>query len=622
MGHQITQIARTENGGKYKVSISIPFELGWIERVKLNITTREQKNVYPMKHVKNENDMAYFETTIELPRYAVYHYYFSFEANSRFQYYKKENTSGDNSVTDEECWKLSVNFDVPEWAKGAIMYQIFVDRYKRTRGLEKPKMKGRDIHNNWTEPPVVGPNKDGKWCVDFYCGDVKGITDTMKYLKKLGVDIIYLCPISESQSNHRYDTADYKSVDPYAGTTDMMKEMCEKAHKYGIKVILDVVFNHTGNDSIYYNEYGHYDSIGAYQVAKDPRYKGMVSPYSDFYDTDCHFGKHEFKFWWNQPNMPKCNGKSEHWRNFICGKEGAIDFYFSLGIDGLRLDVADELLDEFVEDTHTAAVRNKLYAFLMAEMWENNPMDRGFLKNAKGIHSLMNYRLTDAIMRYYKYCDVNKLREALRFISTEYPEGTILTLMNFTSTHDISRAIEIFGCNIFNEYALWAWDLIKGNGDCEWIKQHKMTSYEYHCGKRVLKSYCFALTFLQGIFSIFYGDEVGVQGVGNLANRAPYPWGHRDKDLLKYFRGLGKIRKENQFLRTAEQKIVKIDHEHFVFERYNKNESIMVIVSRTHHITKVDLPEEYRDGEVVARLRSCTKQELSPFGAIAIRKTK
>lgn len=622
MGHQITQIARTENGGKYKVSISIPFELGWIERVKLNITTREQKNVYPMKHVKNENDMAYFETTIELPRYAVYHYYFSFEANSRFQYYKKENTSGDNSVTDEECWKLSVNFDVPEWAKGAIMYQIFVDRYKRTRGLEKPKMKGRDIHNNWTEPPVVGPNKDGKWCVDFYCGDVKGITDTMKYLKKLGVDIIYLCPISESQSNHRYDTADYKSVDPYAGTTDMMKEMCEKAHKYGIKVILDVVFNHTGNDSIYYNEYGHYDSIGAYQVAKDPRYKGMVSPYSDFYDTDCHFGKHEFKFWWNQPNMPKCNGKSEHWRNFICGKEGAIDFYFSLGIDGLRLDVADELLDEFVEDTHTAAVRNKLYAFLMAEMWENNPMDRGFLKNAKGIHSLMNYRLTDAIMRYYKYCDVNKLREALRFISTEYPEGTILTLMNFTSTHDISRAIEIFGCNIFNEYALWAWDLIKGNGDCEWIKQHKMTSYEYHCGKRVLKSYCFALTFLQGIFSIFYGDEVGVQGVGNLANRAPYPWGHRDKDLLKYFRGLGKIRKENQFLRTAEQKIVKIDHEHFVFERYNKNESIMVIVSRTHHITKVDLPEEYRDGDVVARLKSCTKQELSPFGAIAIRKTK
>ena len=237
MGHQITQIARTENGGKYKVSISIPFELGWIERVKLNITTRTQKNVYPMQHIKNEGDMAYFETTIELPRYAVYHYYFSFEANSRFQYYKKENTSGDNSVTNEECWKLSVNFDVPEWAKGAIMYQIFVDRYKRTRGLEKKPMKGRDIHENWNEPPVVGPNEKGQWCVDFYCGDVKGITDTMKYIKKLGVDIIYLCPISESQSNHRYDTSDYRSIDPYAGTSELVKEMCEKAHKYGMGMV-------------------------------------------------------------------------------------------------------------------------------------------------------------------------------------------------------------------------------------------------------------------------------------------------------------------------------------------------------------------------------------------------
>ena len=278
MGHQITQIARTENGGKYKVSISIPFELGWIERVKLNITTRTQKNVYPMQHIKNEGDMAYFETTIELPRYAVYHYYFSFEANSRFQYYKKESTSGDNSVTNEECWKLSVNFDVPEWAKGAIMYQIFVDRYKRTRGLEKKPMKGRDIHENWNEPPVVGPNEKGQWCVDFYCGDVKGITDTMKYIKKLGVDIIYLCPISESQSNHRYDTSDYRSIDPYAGTSELVKEMCEKAHKYGMQVILDVVFDHTGNDSVYYNEYGNYDSIGAYQVVKIPEYKGKVSP--------------------------------------------------------------------------------------------------------------------------------------------------------------------------------------------------------------------------------------------------------------------------------------------------------------------------------------------------------
>ena len=126
MKHEIKQISKNENGAVYKIMLQIPFALGWIERVKFYITTREQKNVYPMQHVKNENDMAYFETTIELPRYAVYHYYFSFDANNHFRYYKKENTSGDNSVTNEECWKLSVCFSVPEWAKGAIMYQIFV----------------------------------------------------------------------------------------------------------------------------------------------------------------------------------------------------------------------------------------------------------------------------------------------------------------------------------------------------------------------------------------------------------------------------------------------------------------------------------------------------------------
>ena len=187
MKHEIKQISKNENGAVYKIMLQIPFSLGWIERVKFYVSTREQKNVYPMQHVKNENDMAYFETTIELPRYAVYHYYFSFDANNHFRYYKKENTSGDNSVTNEECWKLSVCFSVPEWAKGAIMYQIFVDRYRRTRGLEKKPMKGRDIHENWNEPPVVGPNEKGQWCVDFYCGDVKGITDTMKYIIGAGI---------------------------------------------------------------------------------------------------------------------------------------------------------------------------------------------------------------------------------------------------------------------------------------------------------------------------------------------------------------------------------------------------------------------------------------------------
>ncbi len=147
-----------------------------------------------------------------------------------------------------------------------------------------------------------------------------------------------------------------------------------------------------------------------------------------------------------------------------------------------------------------------------------------------------------------------------------------------------------------------------------------MSREEYKYGKMVYKSYACVLTFLPGIFSIFYGDEVGLPGVGNLANRAPYPWTHRDKDLLKYFRQLGKIRKQEQFLRKAELKIVKIDHEQFIFERYDENNKILVIVSRTHHVSKVNLPEEYKDAKVIFKIKGSNEQQLAPFGAIVFKK--
>lgn len=609
--HQITQISKNEDGGIFKISIQIPFEKGWIERVKFSIWKFNRKDACQMQHVKNEDDYAIFETIVKLETSALYHYYFSFEANGKFQYYKKKNITGDTSLSKEECWKMSVGFDVPEWAKGAIMYHIFVDRYRKGKGMEKQHMPRRTLHKNWDEPPVVGPDENGEWNTDFYGGDLKGIEETLKYIKSLGVDILYLSPIVRSQSNHRYDTADYENVDPYAGTNEMLKSLCDKAHQKGMKVILDAVFNHTGNDSIYFNQYGTFKNVGAYQ--------GSESPYYCFYKRECVRGNHDFAYWWGMPNLPVCDGNSQKWRDFIFGEGGVIDKWFALGIDGLRLDVADELSDDFIEEIARAVKRNKTDGFILGEVWENNPMhNRGYLSSAKGMHSVMNYRMVDALIRYYKYCDTWKLDNILREILSEYPEGTIQTLMNFTSTHDISRAIEIFGCNAFQQYGQWAWNL--QNTSWDWIKSHKMSREEYKYGKIVYKSYACVLAFLPGIFTIFYGDEVGLQGIGNLANRATYPWENRDKDLLKYFRQLGKIRKQEQFLRKAELKIVKIDHERFVFERYDENNKILVIASRTHHVSKVNLPEEYKGAKVIFYIKGSNEEQLAPFGAIAFKK--
>ena len=163
-----------------------------------------------------------------------------------------------------------------------------------------------------------------------------------------------------SQSNHRYDIADYEKVDPYLGSNEDLKDLCVKAHKNGIKIILDGVFNHTGNDSKYFNEYGNYNSVGAYQ-----------SKNSEYYDWYRKNENGDFEYWWGFNNLPECDCYNQGWQNFIYGKNGIIDKWFKSGIDGLRLDVADELTDNFIENIRIAVKRNKKDGFIIGEVWEN-----------------------------------------------------------------------------------------------------------------------------------------------------------------------------------------------------------------------------------------------------------
>ena len=609
ISHTINQIGIFEEGEIFKVSLKIPFSYGWLERVNFSIQNSEQKNLYQMNHVKNEDDCSYFETIVNLKTCAIYHYHFSFEANDKFQYYKKYNLTGDNtSLTQEECWKMSVGFHAPDWAKGANMYHIFVDRFRKSEDKKFEPMRRRTIHKNWFERPVLGPNMERLWNIDFYGGDLRGIIDALPYLKSLNTDIIYLSPICMSQSNHRYDTGDYEVVDPYAGTNEDLKALCEEAHKSGMKVILDAVFNHTGNDSKYFNEFMSYDSLGAFQ-SKD-------SPYYDFYKRKWFQGEYDFSYWWGMKNLPECDSNSIHWRNYICGEGGIIDKWYSLGIDGLRLDVADELSDEFIEEIANSAKRNKPDSFIIGEVWKNPMrMNRGYISSGKHMHSVMNYLLMDALIRYYKYIDTSKLESIIEEIMSEYPDDTIHTLMNFTSTHDISRAIEIFGTNLFQQNGEWAWNLLDDSLGA--VRAHQMSEKEYYYGKMILMSYITVLAFLPGIFSIFYGDEVGIQGIGNLANRAPFPWGKEDQDLLDFFKKILQIRHNETFLKTANFEVIEITPEYFCFERYDENNKIIVIASRSHHV--VDLDKKYRDYELIYSLNCCSKNILSPYGALVFR---
>ena len=611
--HKIEKIEDIKDGAKYRVSIRVPMEVGFIERMKFIVESSDSRHAFQLKHVKNDSGFVYFEGDVELFTKAIYHYYFSFEANNNFIYYKKEKITDHQTITPEEKWKMSVNFEVPNWAKGKIMYHIFVDRFNKGRNKKLDDMPRRTIYDNWNSDMIIGPNEDGIWNADFYGGDIKGIIDKLDYIHSLGVSILYLSPIVWSQSNHRYDTADYEKVDPYAGCNDDLKELCDKAHKMGMKVILDAVFNHTGNDSKYFNQYGQFPELGAYQ-SKDSKYYPFYKKY--YSNNQVYFG-----YWWGMPNLPVCDGNNKEWQQYIYGENGVIDLWFKLGIDGLRLDVADELTDEFIEGIREAVKRNKSDGFILGEVWKNPMrMGRSYIESGKGMDSVMNYVLIDALIRYFKYNDVGKLAEIIRQLRVEYPKDTLNSLMNFTSTHDITRAINLFGSYDFNGYGEWAWNL--GNDDRNWQNNYKLSKEQYEFGKKVYKAYIYFLTFFPGNLSIFYGDEMGLEGMGNLANRRVIPWNSNiiDNDLIKFFKNIGSIRKREEFLTNADLNIFDINDRYTMYERKSDEEKALIVVNRTNDNQKIYIPRNYEKVNGIYRLNNSTTNELTPYGGIVLKK--
>lgn len=599
----IIQTSKNTTSSTFKINICFPNSLGWIDNVTLHV---ENEADYPLRFIKNEDGIAYFETYINLNTKAIYRYFISFKANGNLLYVNNKEEVKDKLEYDE-VGKLSVNFDVPQWANGKIMYHIFVDRFNRVSKTPLLEMPRRTIHSSWDEEIVLGASENGIWNADFYGGNLLGIIDKLEYIKSLGVSIIYLSPVVTSQSNHRYDTSDYLNVDPYAGCNEDLKLLCDKAHLLGMKVVLDAVFNHTGNDSIYFNEYNTFNSIGAYQSSE--------SKYSSFYRKV----KGNFDYWWGMKNLPVCDGESISWQNYIYGTGGVIDKWFSLGIDGLRLDVADELTDNFIEGIRQAVRRNKSDGFILGEVWKNPMrMNRGYLSSGKGMDSVMNYSLVDALIRYFKYCDVDKIKYTLKDILAEYPTDTINSLMNFTSTHDISRAINIFGSYAFSPNSEWSWNTL--SNDLNWLKNFRLSEAEYYQGRDMYMAYVYTLAFLPGILSIFYGDEIGMQGMGNLLNRKPFTWDNIDYDLLNFFKWIGTIRQNEKFLENASLNIYDINQSYLMFERQKDDNSMLVTINRTNSPQRINLPSEYADRSKVYTLKRYENGLLDRYGAVAIKK--
>jgi len=330
-------------------------------------------------------------------------YYFVIEADNRKYYYCK-GRGGEGEVLDysnDSSWQITVydkNFRTPDWFKKSIMYQIFPDRFSRSGKLSEIPSRTSEyiIHEDWYEPLIFNrhPFEDGPASNDFFGGNLKGIAEKIPYFKELGIGVLYLNPIFEAFSNHRYDTGDYSKIDPILGTEEDFKELCQKCDEAGIKIILDGVFSHTGSDSIYFNKYGSYgENTGAF--------RDKNSPFHSWYQwCDEGGGYHS---WWGCSNLPNVNELDATYIDYILQSDDAIiKKWIKNGAFGWRLDVADELPDSFIKILRKEVKKQNPQAVIIGEVWEDASNKESYGKRreyllGEELDSVMNYPFKDNV---------------------------------------------------------------------------------------------------------------------------------------------------------------------------------------------------------------------------------
>lgn len=487
-------------------------------------------------------------------------------------------TAGFQSWDTVTPWQLTVydaRSQTPDWFGRGVSYQIFPDRFFRARRRDVSGMiGGRSLHERWDEPPLYGPNEHGDYCEDFFGGDLAGITEKLDYLASLHVTTLYLTPIFEAASNHRYDTADYERIDPLLGTEEDFRTLCAEAKKRGIRVMLDGVFNHTGAKSRYFNADGFYPTPGAAQ--------GEASPYYPWYNF--HPFPSDYDAWWGIKNLPAVNESNEDYVNFIIsGENSVIRRWLRAGASAWRLDVADELPDEFIFQIRDVMRRDFPDAYLLGEVWEDGTTKVAYSKRRRyllgsGLHGLMNYPFRTALLAYLAANGgAEQFRDLMETLRDHYPAPAFYGAMNFLSTHDTPRLLTILGCRETPlDRAVRA--------DC------RLSPAERERGIALLRIAAAILFAFPGSPTIYYGDEAGMEGFEDPFNRRTYPWGGEDAALLDYFRTLSSLRAARPSLQCGDITYPLAAGRVLCFSRRAQDEVTLLAVNAGETPQTVSLP--------------------------------
>lgn len=471
-------------------------------------------------------------------------------------------------------WQLTVykqGFTVPKATRGNITYQIFVDRFNKGKSLPFTK---KGVLKQWDEPLTIADNDGVYRANDFYGGNLSGITDMLGYIKSLGVRNIYLSPIFESSSNHRYDTGDYLKIDSLLGNEDDLKELIEKAGNLGIGIMLDGVFNHTGADSLYFNKFGHYPSTGAYQSKSSPYYDWYS--FTEFPD--------EYACWWGITVVPTVTNKeSPSFQRLIFDE--VLTKWTKFGISGWRLDVVDELPQYFVDKIRKTVKNINKEAVIIGEVWEDASTKvsysarRPYLLGGQ-LDGVMNYPFKEAIVGYLLKNDAKQFWEKVIPIINNYPTEALESSLTLLDSHDTYRIINV---------------LSKADVSDTTKKQRQdyvFSQAEYDAAKRLLKLGVVLQYSLIGSPTVFYGDEQGITGWDDPLSRPTFRL--KDNELYEFYVRMGKIHEEylDAFIGgfTAEYNI-----DYIKLSRVGIENTVMVIVNNNDGDREIVLDSDYID---------------------------
>ena len=429
-------------------------------------------------------------------------------------------------------------YAVPAWARDAVYYYIFPERFRNGDPRNDPKPgvdrfhdKTVEFHANWNDKPWrphSGDGSDDEYSNDFFGGDIAGIIQKLDYIKSVGANTLYITPMFTAASNHKYDTADWKHIDPHFGSNADFARLCREAARRGIRVLPDASLNHSGADSIYFDRYGTRGGQGAFEGGKiDP-----ASPYASWYTFDAKQAEpdKQFKGWVGVADLPELNKADPSYRRFAYGAPDSVTrTWLGLGASGWRMDVAPWVPDDFWREWRTVVKQAKPDALTVSETWFDS--SKFFLGDE--FDSTMNYIFRDAVLAWANGGDAALMVANLEQVREAYPPQTFSALMNLLSTHDSARSLHIFGD-------------VDGQS----------TPQQVALAKQKLKLAVFFQMTYPGSPAIFYGDEVGVTGGADPMNRGTYPWadrgGHPDTALLADFRRLTKLRHDLPVLRHGQ----------------------------------------------------------------------